>query len=364
LENYDNVIWTNNSKVVTFPGGTNLLTDKVRPGYYIRDDDAGGNSYLIESVDSATQLTISVVYPDVNFTGASSIICYATFTLSSKVVTFPAGVTLLSDGVLSGMSLLANSDSSPTFLIESVDSETQLTLKDIFPDATGLYYLEIYESVNPYNIAADFTILDSAADFAIDAPSGYTDLLIERIKFDTCAGLARAYATTRKNFFRECIFKDCTGPTLLDLVGYKVLDNYCNEYVANVVFLKLYDGMLVSGNRINFGSFAGSTVFDIAGGYGVISNNFFAAFAVFDAASVQHFGWVFRDNYFYAISTVDIDFIHELCQLGGNRFYTSGAYRFIFSVDTVKNTFIGNWLSFAPTDSGTGNIIANNAVGV
>jgi len=359
--------WTNGSKIVIFSAGTKILTDDgpIWPGMRIYHENED-KYYTVESVDSETQLTVTASFTGV--TGDSVIYTdlLGTWTNGSKIVTFPAGSKLITDGVLSIMRAYAVDGGTGELEIASVDSETQLTLVDNNPGSSGEFVTYLSEYYPPNNILKGFTIRDTIVDWAIDLHNK-VDCYIEQIKWLNCKGLVKFSTNINVvNYIRRTSFYDCSGPVLFSLVSYNVENNYGEFSDENVIWLRRGNNVNVKGNWIKFKSKVGSTVFDSVAGYFFAVDNKFTDFEIFDEL-INHgvpytYGMRLLNNYIQAKTGFDIDITFRDSIITGNYLYTSSPAKLHLVANSNDVEVIGNYCKVAPVNDGVNNEVVHNVI--
>jgi len=365
---YSNVQWTNGSPIVTFPAGTTLIDDKTTAGMYVFDTGALEQNWLIASVDSQTQLTLSQNYTGSTHSGDACTRLYANWTNGSKIVTFNTGVNLISNGVVAEMLIIDEYQDNKTYVIDSVDSEIQLTITENYTGLTNSSQSRIRETVQPDNVLTDLGIKNSQADYAIDCPDGdlLTDKLetaveLNNIEFTSCKGIVRAYTHDKFSFIIGCRVYNCTGPILFDITSYLLRDNYFKIPGVNITLFAPEDKCAFINNIAELAhnydtAIFDTTVHDDSHSQLFLGNSFFDV-EVFDRRTDGRVYHSFVGNYLSSASINPLVWQNSRCGVVGNVFYGG----FQFGVNSEYNTFVGNYVYKEITDLGLGNTFLNNA---
>ena len=359
------VTFTQGSAVVTFPAGTNLLDPScpVWPGMGI-DIGNGYDEYVIYSVDSATQITMTASYSGLSGSLDMYIRPRCSVAQGGTVVTFPAGSHLLTFGVESLFSFIEDSYEGVSIEISSVDSDTQLTLSSAYPGDYDYIFPTISELRPPLHNITDVSIEDSAAAYAVNM-SGGTPVFVNNVRFARCAGLV--YSSTLSpllNVVSNNYFEKCSGPYLFCVNNGRVENNRGYVTADNVGMFYVTDNLSILNNRISGSGCTGLTILASAGRYLSLLNNYFSGVDVFHsgvaAATGDFANWRVSHNYISARSGCYLDFTNNTGQIVGNTLITSGGGRVRLTSDSFKLSFTANYLYYNYTNAGTGNIFAGN----
>jgi hypothetical protein len=364
-ESYEPATFTNGSKIVTFPAGTKLLTGRfpVWPGMLIHDWYAG-DDYFVDTVDSETQLHITLNYASPTNSDGADINLYGLATNGSKIVTFPTGTKLITFGIVPNYIFDNAYSSSFSSIIQSVDSETQITLKDNFTYPTGSDIFDIMQPLPSINEISDLCVQNSQATYAIDC-SGVTPANVNRCNFINCKGIL--YSTVSNGRVGRCCDNDfslCTGPTLFHLYRFIFSGNYGTISSNGVSCISLNNMISIHDNFITGHGDANSYFMLVGNGNFPMYGNFIANFAHFDDAYLRSGGYSMGlrcfGNQITMPTNYDFDLYYHYASFVGNYIYTAGSGKPHLNTACQNVVCVGNRVFAAVVDNGTSDVVANN----
>jgi len=367
----DNAVYTNGSKIVTMPAGSKLITLKmVFVGMYVYNEN-WDEYYLVDSIDSETQLTLHTNFAHANETAPAIFYMKAHFVGGSSVVTFSAPYAIETLGLKAGMNLFVAFTDYDTYKINSVDGETQLTLNQNFGDVTGDYYLSVSEDMPTNNNLEEFTVQNTTADYACEGNEWTTGFNIHDIDFVTVKGIMYANSRDKVNGKISNIHgSSCAGAFCFNIKDYNIYDcniamTLSNSQWWNDRSMGNYE-INVRGNKVNGGGGSSSYILGCYAGRFYVENNYFNGFQNFaknySGAGSKTYGMNFSRNavYFNKASNVDIDFYNSLFESNDLSHPTNGYMN--FPNGASNNRCVNNLLTKAITNNGAYNMLANNHV--
>jgi len=184
----------NITKTVT-GSGTSWLTDGLQAGNYIKFN-ADGIYFEIETVDSDTQITLLDSYDETGGTGLCTTQILPRISAGKGYTIYSTGtITITKDSKTvtgSGTSWVANATAGQTilingapYIIDTVDSDTQITLVDYFrgESGAGLYY-QISTFIENITLK-DFNIINCEENGAVYFRS-VSNSIIENVEIHGC----------------------------------------------------------------------------------------------------------------------------------------------------------------------------------
>ena len=370
-QNFDPTSWTNGSKIVTFPSGSNLLTNPyIYVGCYITDDYTG-DFWTVQSIDSNTQIHITANYTGVTGSYPAWFNINATFTNGSPIVTFPAGADITTWGLFPGLVLDSGEFSFEPYYVLSIDSATQMTLSSNYLDPTGLWAFDFYEITPTNSIVRDFSIQNSTATYLFDGSGGGVGIDMDHISFLNCKGLG--YLANSNGYLGKLYniqFSGCSASLFWNLQDYEVA--YMQGIISsnnNTLFQEYATSNhvpIVRDCRFEFGAHTGNKLFKYFFANVRIYNNLFNQFQQFvDFTGTSSTRWDncdIRGNNFLGYGSGFFDLPFGTSRICENSFVLSGGTSWRLPSVSLKNILTSNFSTGAFVDSGTSNVVANNRV--
>jgi hypothetical protein len=356
----DSAQFTNGSKIVTFPAGTNLLSNGISAGFRLTNDTLEGEYLEIESVDSETQLTLVSPYSYATESVATGLMLWGTFTNGSKIVTFPAGTNLITNGVRNVYTIIDDFQEGYNYNIESVDSETQITLVEEYRETSGSGQCYIFSSSEPSHQISDIGVFRCGADFAFLRPTGGGLFNLERVSISYSKGVLQSLYTDEIGYVKNCYFYSNLASVFFDIKGYNIDSNIIHGGGTNLDVFKIQGQAMISNNRISVSGLNNEALFNILQNGLTFQNNDVGDFPIFDRNTISRREIRLLNNIFDIRPGYDLDFIHYNSFVSNNRIFTYSGGKFHLTSASRNNIVSCNILDVAITDEGTENVLADN----
>jgi len=359
--------FTNGSKIVSFEVGTDLISAGIVKGQAIRKVSDYSIIGYIESVDSATQITLKVAYSDINATFDVLIQCVGLFTDDSNIVSFDSDLDLFDLGVRVGMKITDMDEETDAFYITAIGDDGTLTLDHDFIGSTYISELLIFYFGPLSNLCSDFSILNSSAISAFYVRSHNHLINIERVRCDNISAFLYCnFSSTfdsyvsKKGFVRNSYITDITGTYAFYLADYDIFDNHIDiseniSYVFNCHSL-----VNIERNYIYLSNLLGANLIYSRAGHIHINNNKIGFISELDAHVISYEDINLTNNYITFNTNQDLDFKHARSVIIGNTIDFAGTGKLDIQSGADNNIVIGNVFNATIVNAGSNNQIANN----
>ena len=363
--------WTNGSKIVIFFSGAGLLSNPFIYVGMIVYDDYLGDPWIVQSIDSDTQIHITANYTGPTGSYSTWFAFNATFTNGSPVVTFPSGANITLWGLFAGINIDSGDFSFGPYQILSIDSPTQLTLRQNFADTTGSHEIQFYEDTPTNSIVRDFSLQNSHAPYLFDGSGGGVGIDMDHISFANCYGIA---TLSNSNGYLGKIYSvqlsNCANTILFDLTNYEIA--YAQGFFNsnNNTLFRMYHSMnvtpIVRDSYFSFGAHTGNKIFRYYFSDVALRNCTFVQFNQFvDFTGTSTTRWDYNDirgNSFTSQGSGYFDLPLGYSTICENSFGLTGGTAWRLPTVSLKNICTSNFSTGAIVDSGTSNVVANNRV--
>lgn len=285
-------------------------------------------------------------------------------TNGSPTVTAPDYNGFIDNGVVPGLYFDAESFPDKRYIVASVESNTSLTLTENYAGVTEENIFDFHEGVFPKNIISDLSIINCQNDgFAVDCENGL-GIDMNDIIFDNCKGI---YSNGGYPFYYYSNFvhsnihcRNCSADILFN-AGVGIWNNLVTFECRDVGIVFANSGECIfNGCDVKASSSTECALFSGNPDEIKINASLFQGFDLFSVAG-DSCGDIYATNTFFnsgASGDLDIDVYQSL--FSACRFKAGYMSKVNFPAGANYNVFCGNRTNYGITDSGTGNVIANN----